>query len=131
MCGEAWYSMLHGTAWTHSAIMCAQEFVSHICDTSEMGASRFAVADVHRIGILDVRLYNTDRWAASYDRTIPCVRLHDALRCPLYNTLLNTFQGTLMRFRIDFHCRGSSHRLSVCASGKLTAVSIFPLQTRT
>ena len=35
--------------------------MSHQCDTSEMGASCFAVADVHRIGILDVRLYNTDR----------------------------------------------------------------------
>lgn len=38
-----------------------QEFVPHDCDTSEMGASRFAVRDVHRIGILDVRLLNTDR----------------------------------------------------------------------
>ena len=38
-----------------------QEFVPHDCDTSEMGASRFAVRDVHRIGILDIRLLNTDR----------------------------------------------------------------------
>jgi len=41
-----------------------QEFVSHECDTSELGPSRFATTDVHRIGILDVRLYNTDRCAS-------------------------------------------------------------------
>lgn len=35
----------------------------HVGDTSEVGASRFSVADVHRIGILDVRLFNTDRHA--------------------------------------------------------------------
>ncbi len=33
------------------------------CDTSEMGPGRFSVRDVHRIGILDVRLFNTDRHA--------------------------------------------------------------------
>jgi Phosphatidylinositol 3- and 4-kinase len=32
---------------------------------SEMGASRFSVRDVQRIGILDVRLYNTDRHAGN------------------------------------------------------------------
>ena len=42
-----------------------QEFVAHECDTSEMGASRFAAADVHRIGILDLRLFNTDRHAGN------------------------------------------------------------------
>ncbi|KAK2077436.1 hypothetical protein QBZ16_004281 [Prototheca wickerhamii] len=42
-----------------------QEFVPHECDTSELGASRFSVADVHRIGILDVRLFNTDRHAGN------------------------------------------------------------------
>lgn len=40
-----------------------QEFVPHDCDTSEMGASRFCARDVHRIGILDIRLMNTDRHA--------------------------------------------------------------------
>ncbi len=45
--------------------MPAQEFVQHDCDTSEMGSSRFAVADVHRIGILDLRLFNTDRHAGN------------------------------------------------------------------
>ncbi|KAL6749338.1 phosphatidylinositol 3 and 4-kinase-domain-containing protein [Haematococcus lacustris] len=38
-----------------------QEFVAHECDTTEMGSSRFCVSDVHRIGILDIRLLNTDR----------------------------------------------------------------------
>lgn len=42
-----------------------QEFVMHDGDTSEVGASRFSVADVHRIGILDVRLFNTDRHAGN------------------------------------------------------------------
>lgn len=42
-----------------------QEFVSHMCDTSEMGPSRFCARDVHRIGILDIRLFNTDRHAGN------------------------------------------------------------------
>ncbi len=42
-----------------------QEFVAHDCDTSEMGPGRFSVRDVHRIGILDVRLFNTDRHAGN------------------------------------------------------------------
>eukprot|EP00798_Chlamydomonas_sp_ICE-L_P019973 gene19973-26684_t len=42
-----------------------QEFVSSECDTSEMGPARFSVTDVHRIGILDVRLFNTDRHAGN------------------------------------------------------------------
>lgn len=42
-----------------------QEFVQHECDTSEMGPSRFAARDVHRIGILDIRIFNTDRHAGN------------------------------------------------------------------
>eukprot|EP00798_Chlamydomonas_sp_ICE-L_P031175 gene31175-6318_t len=42
-----------------------QEFVSHECDTTEMGTSRFSTEDVHRIGILDIRLFNTDRHAGN------------------------------------------------------------------
>ena len=42
-----------------------QEFVPHECDTSEMGASRFSARDVQRIGILDIRLFNTDRHAGN------------------------------------------------------------------
>ena len=37
----------------------------HDCDTSEMGASRFGARDVHRIGILDLRIWNTDRHAGN------------------------------------------------------------------
>lgn len=44
---------------------CQQEYVYHDCDTSEMGASRFAARDVHRIGILDIRIWNTDRHAGN------------------------------------------------------------------
>jgi hypothetical protein len=42
-----------------------QEFVTHMCDTSEMGPGRFSASDVHRIGILDIRLFNTDRHAGN------------------------------------------------------------------
>lgn len=42
-----------------------QEFVRHDGDTSEQGASRFSTAHVHRIGILDLRLLNTDRHAGN------------------------------------------------------------------
>ncbi|KAI8470099.1 MAG: phosphatidylinositol 3 and 4-kinase-domain-containing protein [Monoraphidium minutum] len=42
-----------------------QEFVSHISDTSELGSGRLARRDVHRIGILDIRLFNTDRHAGN------------------------------------------------------------------
>mmetsp|Transcript_34762 Transcript_34762/g.88019 ORF Transcript_34762/g.88019 Transcript_34762/m.88019 type:complete len:786 (-) Transcript_34762:2790-5147(-) len=42
-----------------------QEFVYHECDTTEMGPSRFSARDVHRIGILDIRLFNTDRHAGN------------------------------------------------------------------
>ncbi|KDD72021.1 phosphatidylinositol 3- and 4-kinase, partial [Helicosporidium sp. ATCC 50920] len=42
-----------------------QEFVAHDGDASELGSSRFRAADVHRIAILDVRLFNTDRHAGN------------------------------------------------------------------
>jgi hypothetical protein len=42
-----------------------QEYAPHECDTSELGASRFNVRDVQRIGILDIRLFNTDRHAGN------------------------------------------------------------------
>lgn len=42
-----------------------QEFVHHLADTNEMGASRFRTRDVHAIGILDIRLFNTDRHAGN------------------------------------------------------------------
>ncbi|CAM6013712.1 unnamed protein product [Sphagnum balticum] len=42
-----------------------QQFVSHDFDASEHGTSRFPVSSVHRIGILDIRLFNTDRHAGN------------------------------------------------------------------
>jgi hypothetical protein len=42
-----------------------QEFVVHMADTSELGAGRLSKRGVHRIGILDVRLFNTDRHAGN------------------------------------------------------------------
>jgi len=38
-----------------------QKYVENIGDASTMGYSRFLVDDVHRIGILDIRLFNLDR----------------------------------------------------------------------
>ncbi|CAL8468513.1 g8053 [Coccomyxa elongata] len=68
-------SSLHGnhaqpSSSVPSDLTCAklaslQEYVCHDCDTSEMGASRFAARDVHRIGILDIRIWNTDRHAGN------------------------------------------------------------------
>ncbi|XP_020590046.1 phosphatidylinositol 4-kinase gamma 8-like [Phalaenopsis equestris] len=42
-----------------------QRFVPHEFDAGDLGPSRFSVASVHRIGILDIRLLNTDRHAGN------------------------------------------------------------------
>ncbi|XP_024370517.1 phosphatidylinositol 4-kinase gamma 6 isoform X2 [Physcomitrium patens] len=42
-----------------------QQFIRHDFDASDYGPSRFTVSSVHRIGILDVRLFNTDRHAGN------------------------------------------------------------------
>ena len=42
-----------------------QEFIAHSGDSSERGASCFTTRDVHAIGILDLRLLNTDRHAGN------------------------------------------------------------------
>eukprot|EP00250_Pteridium_aquilinum_P019289 c24380_g2_i1 orf=403-2586(-) len=42
-----------------------QQFVPHDYDASDHGTSRFSVSSVHRIGILDVRIFNTDRHAGN------------------------------------------------------------------
>ncbi|KAL0889570.1 hypothetical protein Bca101_013553 [Brassica carinata] len=44
-----------------SKIASFQKFVAHDFDASDHGTSSFPVASVHRIGILDVRIFNTDR----------------------------------------------------------------------
>lgn len=52
-----------------------QEYVSHFCDSTEMGTSKFSISDVQRIAILDIRLYNTDRHAGNIlVRKIPSSR---------------------------------------------------------
>lgn len=38
-----------------------QAYVKHDHDASEHGTSRFPPSEVHRLGLLDLRLYNTDR----------------------------------------------------------------------
>ncbi|XP_008673905.1 phosphatidylinositol 4-kinase gamma 1 [Zea mays] len=42
-----------------------QRFVAHEYDAGELGPSRFSVASVHRVGIIDVRLLNIDRHAGN------------------------------------------------------------------
>ncbi|KAF0897867.1 hypothetical protein E2562_001593 [Oryza meyeriana var. granulata] len=42
-----------------------QRFAAHEYDAGELGPSRFSVASVHRVGILDVRLLNIDRHAGN------------------------------------------------------------------
>ncbi|KAL4526829.1 hypothetical protein Ndes2526A_g01258 [Nannochloris sp. 'desiccata'] len=54
-----------------------QEYAPHECDTSELGASRFNKRDVQRIGILDIRLFNTDRHAGNI--LVRRVRPHSSL----------------------------------------------------
>eukprot|EP00250_Pteridium_aquilinum_P009967 c19060_g1_i1 orf=303-2651(-) len=42
-----------------------QEFACHDFDASDRGSSGFSVAAVHKIGILDIRIFNTDRHAGN------------------------------------------------------------------
>lgn len=48
-----------------SKIASFQQFIPHDFDASDHGTSSFPVASVHRIGILDVRILNTDRHAGN------------------------------------------------------------------
>ncbi|CAI9096402.1 OLC1v1032545C1 [Oldenlandia corymbosa var. corymbosa] len=48
-----------------SKIASFQQFIPHDFDASDYGTSSFPVAAVHRIGILDVRILNTDRHAGN------------------------------------------------------------------
>ncbi|CAH0485526.1 unnamed protein product [Peronospora farinosa] len=42
-----------------------QRFVTSKCSAEDMGTLKFAISEVHKIGILDVRLFNTDRHAGN------------------------------------------------------------------
>ncbi|OMO69963.1 hypothetical protein COLO4_28845 [Corchorus olitorius] len=44
-----------------SKIASLQQFISHDYDASNYGTSSFPVDAIHRIGILDIRIFNTDR----------------------------------------------------------------------
>ncbi|XP_027123554.1 phosphatidylinositol 4-kinase gamma 7-like [Coffea arabica] len=48
-----------------SKIASLQHFVRHDFDASDLGTTSFPVSAVHRIGILDVRIFNTDRHAGN------------------------------------------------------------------
>lgn len=67
-----------------------QEFVPHECDTSELGASRFSVRDVHRIGIMDIRLFNTDRHAGELLLHNIAISCFPCSELPLLHLLLKT-----------------------------------------
>lgn len=48
-----------------SKIASIQQYISHDCDANDYGTSSFPVSAVHRIGILDIRILNTDRHAGN------------------------------------------------------------------
>ncbi|XVF03129.1 hypothetical protein REPUB_Repub04eG0234400 [Reevesia pubescens] len=48
-----------------SKIASFQQFIPHDFDASDHGTSSFPVSAVHRIGILDIRIFNTDRHAGN------------------------------------------------------------------
>ncbi|KAL4586505.1 hypothetical protein LXL04_011141 [Taraxacum kok-saghyz] len=48
-----------------SKIASFQQFIPHDFDASDHGTSSFPVSTVHRIGILDIRIFNTDRHAGN------------------------------------------------------------------
>ncbi|CAH1424184.1 unnamed protein product [Lactuca virosa] len=49
----------------YSKIASFQHFIPHDFDASDYGTSSFPVSAVHRIGILDIRILNTDRHAGN------------------------------------------------------------------
>ncbi|XP_054802679.1 phosphatidylinositol 4-kinase gamma 7-like [Prosopis cineraria] len=48
-----------------SKIASLQQYIPHDFDASDHGTSSFPVSAVHRIGILDIRMFNTDRHAGN------------------------------------------------------------------
>ncbi|KAK8950207.1 putative phosphatidylinositol 4-kinase type 2-beta [Platanthera guangdongensis] len=71
-----------------SKIASFQQFIPHDYDASDHGTSSFPVASVHRIGILDIRIFNTDRHAGNL-----LVRKHE--------TGLDRFGGLVELIPID------------------------------
>lgn len=56
---------LHFSKKQISKIASLQQYIPHDFDASDHGTSSFPVASVHRIGILDIRILNTDRHAGN------------------------------------------------------------------
>ncbi|KAM0884750.1 hypothetical protein ACQ4PT_030784 [Festuca glaucescens] len=54
-------NMFHNKSQAVSKIASLQQFIPHDFDASDHGTSSFPVSAVHRIGILDIRIFNTDR----------------------------------------------------------------------
>ena len=55
------HKMFHNKSQAVSKIASLQQFIPHDFDASDHGTSSFPVSAVHRIGILDIRIFNTDR----------------------------------------------------------------------
>ncbi|KAG1363741.1 phosphatidylinositol 4-kinase gamma 7 [Cocos nucifera] len=58
-------SKVHDRSQAVSKIASFQQFIPHDFDASDHGTSSFPVAAVHRIGMLDIRIFNTDRHAGN------------------------------------------------------------------
>uniref|UniRef100_A0A2N9GX37 1-phosphatidylinositol 4-kinase n=1 Tax=Fagus sylvatica TaxID=28930 RepID=A0A2N9GX37_FAGSY len=56
---------MHQNGKQVSKIASLQQYIPHDFDASDHGTSSFPVAAVHRIGILDIRILNTDRHAGN------------------------------------------------------------------
>ncbi|XP_059639525.1 phosphatidylinositol 4-kinase gamma 7-like [Cornus florida] len=56
---------VYGNKHLNSKIASFQQFIPHDFDASDHGTSSFSVTAVHRIGILDIRILNTDRHAGN------------------------------------------------------------------
>ncbi|XBH92700.1 phosphatidylinositol 4-kinase gamma 7-like isoform X2 [Triticum dicoccoides] len=55
------HKVFHNNSQPVSKIASLQQFIPHDFDASDHGTSSFPVSAVHRIGILDIRIFNTDR----------------------------------------------------------------------
>ncbi|CAI5746725.1 unnamed protein product [Peronospora destructor] len=71
-----------------------QRFVTSKCSAEDMGTLKFAISEVHKIGILDVRLFNTDRHAGnillqarSNDQTFEMTPIDHGFCLPSYKQL--------------------------------------------
>ncbi|CAI5726562.1 unnamed protein product [Hyaloperonospora brassicae] len=71
-----------------------QQFVASQCSAEDIGTLKFAIPEVHKIGILDVRLFNTDRHAGNillqaraHDQTFGMVPIDHGFCLPSYKHL--------------------------------------------